>query len=184
MSELRYPVSTLCGDYARAGLGLVLTAGPLLLLELAQVMAALLGGLALLFLWFALRTGLRQLTWIELSPEAIARSGPLPRRLPWARLEQVRLAYYAPRRAQGGGWLQLTLRGQGGDTIRVDSTLDGFADVLERTRSAVEARALPLDPTTATNFAALGLRPPAAAAMPAGGGPAPMASGSGGLPAR
>lgn len=155
MTRHHYPRSSLYGDYLRAGFGLVLTAGPALLVDLADPVAVLFTALAALFAWFGVRTALRQLSWIELSPEAIAVRGPFERRLPWHDLERVKLAYYAPRRSPDGGWLQLTLRGDRGRPIRVDSTLEDFDQVLAQVRSEVDAQSLPLDPTTASNFDAM-----------------------------
>ena len=97
MSRHCYPLTTLYLDYLRVAVGLALTIGPLLLLDLATAMVWLLSGLALLFGWFGLRTGLRQLSWVELSPDAIAIHGPVARQLAWEQLTGVKLAYYAPR---------------------------------------------------------------------------------------
>ena len=110
MARYHYPASTLLPDYLRVAFGLAVTAGPLLALDLANVIAVLLGALALLFAWFGVRTVLRQLSWIELSPTGIALCGPIRRRLPWQQIRRLQLAYYAPRRARQDGWLQLTLR--------------------------------------------------------------------------
>ena len=111
----------------------------------------------MLFAWFGVRTGLRQLSGVELSQAEIALSGPIRRRLPWHELRRLKLAYYAPRRARQDGWLQLTLRGAAGSPIRVDSTLDGFEEVLRRASAAATANHLSLDPTTEANLAALGI---------------------------
>lgn len=157
MQHYRYPAASLLPDYLRVGFGLAVTAGPLLALDLVRWVAILLTALALLFAWFGLRTTLRQLSWVELSPGEIALGGPLPRRLPWQQVRRLQLAYYAPRRARQNGWLQLTLRGPTGSPIRIDSTLDGFDDVLRRASSAAAANRLDLDPTTAANLAALGI---------------------------
>lgn len=160
MATLRYPVSTLYADYVRVGFGLALTAGPLLLLDLAWVVAALLATLGLLFAWFGVRTMLRHLSWVELSAEGVTLCGPIERRLSWSQLTRLKLAYYAPRRAREDGWLQLSLRGATGATIRLDSTLSGFDQVLRRARQAARARGLPLDPTTEANLAAVDLDAP------------------------
>jgi hypothetical protein len=154
---LRYPIAALYADYLRAASGLALTAGPLLLLDLAQVVAALLGALALLFAWFAMRTGLRQLSRVELSGNAIALCGPVSRRLAWNDLDRMKLAYYAPRRSRDDGWMQLTLRGTDGCAIQLDSTLAGFDQVVGQASRAATANALSLDPATHANLAALGL---------------------------
>lgn len=193
MSRHRYPLTNLYLDYLRVAFGLALTLGPLLLLDLATAMTWLLSGLALLFGWFGVRTGLRQLSWVELSPVAIALRGPVGRQLSWEDLAGVKLAYYAPRGGKGSsrssaerddrngrrkGWLQLTLRGAHGRPIRVESTLDGFDQVLRRAMAAVARKQLVLDPTTLANLAALGLDQDAAAQ------PALTPTRAGGLAAR
>ena len=157
MQHYRYPATTLMSDYLRVGVGLAVTVGPLLALDLASAIAVLLAALALLFAWFGVRTGLRQLSGVELSHSEIALSGPLRRRLPWQQLRRLQLAYYAPRRARQDGWLQLTLRGPAGAPIRVDSTLDGFEEVLRLATAVAAANQLSLDPTTEANLAALGI---------------------------
>jgi hypothetical protein len=157
MQHHRYPATTLIPDYLRVGFGLAVTAGPLLALDLAPAVALLLAALAALFAWFGLRTGLRQLSWVELSPGGIALGGPLRRRLPWQQVRRLQLAYYAPRRARQDGWLQLTLRGPARASIRIDSTLDGFDEVLRRATAAANANQLALDPITEANLAALGI---------------------------
>jgi hypothetical protein len=159
MVRYRYPAATLLPDYLRVGFGLAVTAGPLLALDLATAMAVLLGALALLFAWFGVRTVLRQLSWIELSPTGIALCGPIRRQLPWQQVRRLQLAYYAPRRARQDGWLQLTLRGASGAPIKVDSTLEGFDEVLRRATGAAAANQVTLDPTTEANLAALDAAP-------------------------
>jgi hypothetical protein len=154
---LRYSAASLYPDYLRTGFGLAVTLGPLLWLDLAGAVAALLAGLGLLFAWFGTRTVVRHLSRVELSGDAILLSGPVPRRLAWSDLERLKLAYYAPRRSRDAGWLQLTLSGPGGRPIRLDSTLSGFDQVLGQASRVARAKALPLDPATDANLAALGL---------------------------
>lgn len=154
---MRYPVASLYPDYLRTAFGLAVTVGPLLLLDLAGAVAALLAGLGLLFAWFGARTIGRHLSRVELSGDGIALSGLAPRRLAWCDLERLKLAYYAPRRSREDGWLQLTLGGVSGHPIRLDSTLSGFDQVLGHASRVARAKALPLDATTQANLAALGL---------------------------
>ena len=154
---MRYPLGALYADYLRAGCGLALTTGPLLLLDLADGVAVVLGALGALFAWFALRTALRHLSRVELSGSAIALHGPLARRLAWDDLQRIRLAYYAPRRSRDEGWMQLTLHGSDGRAIRLDSTLAGFDRVLGQANRAARAKALSMDAATHANLAALGL---------------------------
>ena len=174
MSRHHYPIGALSSDYMRVAVGLALTLGPLLALELAAPIAWLLAGLAVLFLWFGLRTGLRQLSAVELSPQGIAIRGPFGRQLAWEELAHMKLAYYAPRgwggprrrerqhergeRDEGRrGWLQLTLKGARGRSIRVESTLEGFDQVLRRAMAMAARKQLELDPATTANLGALGL---------------------------
>jgi hypothetical protein len=154
---LRYSLASLYPDYLRTAFGLVVTVGPLLLLDLAGPVAALLAGLGFLFAWFGTRTVVRHLSRVELSGDAIALCGPAPRRLAWCDLTRMKLAYYAPRRSREDGWLQLTLSGAGGRPIRLDSTLSGFDQVLGQASRVAWTRDLPLDPATHANLAALGL---------------------------
>lgn len=177
MSRHHYPIGTLSSDYMRVAVGLALTLGPLLLLDLAAPIAWLLAALALLFFWFGLRTALRQLSAVELSPQGIAIRGPFARHLAWDELARMKLAYYAPR-GWGGprrrerhhqhdvrserderqrGWLQLTLQGARGRPIRVESTLEGFDQVLRRAMATAGRKQLDFDPTTTANLSALGL---------------------------
>ncbi len=80
MSTHHYPIGTLSSDYLRVAVGLALTLGPLLLLDLATPIAWLLSILAVLFVWFGLRTVLRQLSAVEVGTEEIAIRGPARRR--------------------------------------------------------------------------------------------------------
>lgn len=154
-SEHRYPIEALWADYARAGAGLVATAGPLLLVPVADWIAGLLAILAILFAVFAWRTFERQRTRVTIDPEAIAIAGPQRRRLPWHGLTEVRLRYYSTKRDRSGGWMHLRLEGSGG-SLRVDSTIEDFGRIAEQAAAAVRARDLPVDDVTRANFRALG----------------------------
>jgi hypothetical protein len=165
MAQHRYPAKSLAPDYLRVAFGLAATLGPLLALDLARPVTAGLAGLGLLFAWFGVRTGLRQASWIELTAGDIALCGPVRRRLPWPQLRRLQLAYYAPRRARRDGWLQLTLRGADGPAIRVDSTLEGFDELLRQAVGVAARNDLRLDATTEANLAALGLAPGSARAL-------------------
>ena len=52
--------------------------------------------------------------------------------------------------------MELKLRGAG-RRLLLDSRIEGFNDIAQRTASAVARRHLPLTPATAANFAALGI---------------------------
>lgn len=161
MSEHRYQRQAIYLDYGRAGLGFSVTFGPLLFLDLMPALAWPFGLLGLLFLWFGVRTGIRHASAVRITPEQIELAGPKAKTIPWRDLQDVRLAYFSPRRARSDGWLQLTLRGRDRGALKVDSTLERFDDVLERVQDAALANQLSLEPVTAANFAALGLEPDA-----------------------
>ena len=156
MSEHRYPADALVGDYLRAGAGLLLVGAPLVLVPLNIYVEGALGGLAALFGAFGGLTALRQLRRIEVGEEGIAARGPFPVRLTWEALEGVTLRYFATRRDGARGWMELKLRGAG-RRLLLDSRIDGFNDIAQRTARAAARRQLPLTPATAANFAALGI---------------------------
>ncbi|BBK34728.1 hypothetical protein EDC65_2782 [Stella humosa] len=151
----RYPAEALWADYARAGAGLVATAGPLLLVPVADWIAAVLFVLALLFAVFAWRTFERQRTRIAVDEAGIALGEPPRRQIAWDRVTEVRLRYYSTKRDRSGGWMHLRLEAPGG-AVRIDSTIEDFGRIAERASAMVRQRALPVDEVTRANFRALG----------------------------
>jgi len=156
MSEHRYPFGALLGDYARAGAGIMLTGAPLVLIPLNPYVTAILGVLVALFAIFGAATALRHLRRIELAGGTISMTGLFPVRLTWDAIESVRLRYFATRRDGARGWMELTLRG-GGRRMLLDSRIDGFPDIARHAADAVSRRHIAVAPTTAANFAALGI---------------------------
>ncbi len=148
-----YPWKRVAPDYARAGVGLLLTGVPALLPALATFPRMILIGLAAVFLGFGVQTALRHGTRYRLSEQEI-RAEPRGPRLRWGELTEVKLAYYAMRREARDGWLQLTLVG-GGKKLAIDSRLDGFIDIARRAATSAGVNALALDPTTLSNFSGL-----------------------------
>ena len=160
-----YPASALVGDYLRAGAGFLPSAAILLLVPVGVGGAVVLGGLAVLFGAFGLSTLLRHLTRIERGEEGLVAAGPRPRTIAWNALDRMTLAYYATARDRKNGWLQLELRA-GVARVRVDSRIDGFAELVGVAASAAARRDLPLSEATLANLAALGVG--TAAAGPGG----------------
>lgn len=153
--NFRYDGKPILADYARAAVGLALTAGPLLAVDTAPWAAAALGAAALVFVLFALRTAQRHLSSVSVDGEGIRVRGPLGGRVAWAELRAVKLSYYSTRRDRRDGWMHLTLRG--GGTVRLESSLDGFDLIAGQVAEIVRAKRLPLGETTLRNFAALGI---------------------------
>lgn len=155
MARHRYPASTLVGDYARAGLGLVCTGAPLMLGSINPWIAGAFGVLAVLFAAFGGSTALRQLRTVAVDQDAIALEGPLPRRLDWAALEALSLRYFAVKSGKGG-WMQLVLRA-GWRRIAIDSRIDGFAEIAALAAAAAQRRGIAFGEATLANLAALGI---------------------------
>jgi hypothetical protein len=74
----------------------------------------------------------------------------------WSKLDRMKLAYYSTRRDGGSGWMQLKL-GAGWSTLRIDSRVEGFSELVIASAKAAEMRGLPLDPATSANLQALGI---------------------------
>jgi hypothetical protein len=158
VTAYRYPSGPLLGDYARAAAGLVLTAIPPLLLPLSPWVSLPLAVAAGLFVLFAARTAQRHGTVIEMDDNGIHARGPLGGSIPWEHLAKVRLNYYSTRRDRGLGWMQLRLKGTGaGESVRIESTLEGFDEIAERVAEVARRRGIGMTDTTVSNFAALGI---------------------------
>lgn len=163
----RYPPARLVPDGLRALAGFVVTAGPLAFATVLPWVAWLLAAGALLFAGFAVLTLTRVRIRVRVDDHGIeARPGRGP--LAWNRLKRVRLRYFQVRRererepAAGRrpgyqkGWMQLTLREEEGKSLRIDSRLEGFDDIVRRAARAVAMAGLEPDPATRANFAAMG----------------------------
>lgn len=151
----RYPWQAMVPDYARAVIGTTCTAAPLALMELPVAVAGVLAFLAAIFALFGVQAALRHATRILVSPRDI-RALPLGPRLDWERLTRLKLAYFSVRRDGRRGWMELKLRGDG-RTLRIDSRLDGFAEIVDRAARAAGEASLALEPATLSNLANLGI---------------------------
>lgn len=158
VKQFHYRGKVLSIEYLRAGVGLAITTGPLLLLDPAPIVGGVLGALAILFAAFALRTGLRNFTVIEMTEEGIAARGPISCSIPWRRVKLLRLDYYCTGRERDGGrgWMQLKIAGQS-SSIRIDSTIDGFDELAAAAAGIATRHSIPLSDTTAANFQAIGI---------------------------
>ena len=143
------------GDYLRAAVGFVPTATILAIMPVGLVAATVLGGLATLFAVFGVRTIVRQGTRFEITKSALRGSGLRRTSIAWTELDSMTLAYYSTRRDRRDGWMQLELR-SGWKKVRLDSRIEGFADLVSRSASAAKVRGLTLNAATSANLAALG----------------------------
>lgn len=161
MTEHRYDPSELRGDYIRAGAGLAVCIGAVMVSGGGGAAAIIFGLAGLLFLVFGLRTLVRQGSIFELTPEGIKRSnarnfGPPANRLLWREITTVKLSFYSTRRDRSNGWMQLRLTGSEGK-ICLDSTVAGFEKIAERAAHAAAENSLRLGTATVSNFASVGI---------------------------
>jgi hypothetical protein len=154
MTRYTYPNAAMIGDYARAVAGLLPVTAIVAMGPVGPVAAGLLAALAALFAGFGFRTAMRHATRIEASEAGLFASGPLSAAIRWDQLDRINLAYYSTRRDRRGGWMQLELRA-GGAKIRLDSRIEGFDDLVERSAYAASVRGLELNAATAANLEAL-----------------------------
>jgi hypothetical protein len=154
-----YPASAMAGDYLRAAAGLVPTLLLLSTVSVGTVAGIVLGGFAMIFAAFAIRTGLRHGTVIEVDAIELRASGLRPVTIPWDGLDRMKLAYYSTRRDRKSGWMQLEL-GAGRARLGLDSRLDGFDRLVRHAAMAAAERGLQLSEATAANLQALGIRVP------------------------
>jgi len=158
-SRHAYPASAMVGDYLRAAAGLVPSAALLVGASVGGVATVILGSFAAIFAIFGLRTVLRHGTSLEMTETGLRTHGMSRRRLAWADLDRMKLAYYSTRRDRKAGWMQLELGG-GGGKLGLDSRIDGFDRLVRRAAEAARARRLALSDATVANLDALGIRVP------------------------
>jgi hypothetical protein len=155
-ATLRYSWRSLLPDYAGSAVGLACSLGPLAIAQPAAPVAWLLAAIAALFLVYFGRTVCRQLTHIELDEAGIRAEGPLGAAIRWENLRSLRLDYFSTRRDSEEGWMQLRLR-DARRTIRMDSELDGFIDLVRVAVREARRRGIDMDEPTRANLEALGL---------------------------
>ncbi|MBC7802652.1 MAG: hypothetical protein H7Y16_02155 [Candidatus Parcubacteria bacterium] len=148
-------------DYAGGVLGLAFSLVPLALVQPAGPVAWAMAAAAALFLVYFGRTVCRQLTHIELDETGIRARGPLGVAIRWEDLRSLRLDYYSTRRdpevrTVQGGWMQLRLR-DAQRTIRIDSELEGFVDLVRAVSVQARRLGIEFDFSTRVNLGVLGL---------------------------
>ncbi len=155
----RYPLRALSLDYAGAACGLGLSLGLIAFVRLAAPVAWVLAGSAALFLVYFARTVRRHLTRFELDDAGIRAVGPAPvtagAAIRWDELRALRLDYYSTRADRERGWMQLKLA-DAQHTIRIESDLEGFPQIVQRAASEAARLELALEPGTVSNLQSLG----------------------------
>jgi hypothetical protein len=162
VTEFRYPLRVLYGDYLRSAAGLVVGLGVLLAVPPSLPVVVIFGSLAVLFAAFGLRTLHRHALRVAVTDEEIACRGAMTKIIPWRDIAGMRLRYFGSRRSKwrplGSGFMQLTLKGAG-RAMTFESSIEGFDWLAVRAAAAMRARGLALDPATASNLIELGIDP-------------------------
>ena len=156
-ADLRYPRQTLWADYIRASAGALLCGAPLLFLDVNHWLALVLAAGCVLFVLFLVRTALRHHTRYLLAADTLCADGPAGGIVEWSRLDRLKLSYFSTKRDRSDGWMQLSVGSVGGRTVKIDSSLDGFHDVVERAAEAAKATELRLSRATRANLKAMGI---------------------------
>ncbi len=152
-----YPLTGLYGDYLRSLIGLGFMGTPFYFTLGNLFLMVVFGSLTGLFLVFGIRTGIRQLTVIETSPEGIAAVGPLGRRIAWSDVTKVDLKYFSTKRGKtNDGWMQLKIC-DGSGCLKMESTLNDFDKIAALTATAAFNCSAEMTETTMENFTAMGV---------------------------
>jgi hypothetical protein len=159
LTELRYPIRTLLGDYIRAIVGFGVGLYILLTVGFSLIIFLIFGSMAVLFLVFGLRTVQRHLAVVALSSEGVACRDLRTRSIYWRDLSYLKLRFYGIRRrssGDGANFMQLTIKG-GRVSITMDSSLEGFDLLAWRAVKAARENAVSLDPASAGNLLGIGI---------------------------
>jgi hypothetical protein len=159
MTEFRYAPKALLGDYVRAGIGLALMLPLTFAVPAGSVMQWIFALILLFFLLFGARTLARQHSRIVMDSMQIAIFSWRQQRLEWAKLAALKLSFFSTQRDRASGWMELTLKGDG-TVIRIDSALDGFADIARNAADAARRSGATMNDATRANLASLGIEVP------------------------
>ena len=165
MTEHRYLPSAMVPDYLVSGGGLALSLPPLVMFDLPAVTFGILGLLSLGFAIHGLGVVRRQRIRVETDEDGLWFSPPR-RRIVWNEITRFGLSYFSTRRDGARGWMELVVVSPAA-TLRVDSRLERFNELVGRAWHAASRCGVEPDPTTRANLEALGMAP----GEPRGGGP-------------
>ena len=150
-------MNALRGDYLRGAIGLFVTVGLLVAATKITIFQYIFAAGALLFLGFFLRTAQRHLTTFSFSNDTFQANGPLGKSISLSAVIDIRLRYFSTRkdRTGEGGWFELTIRDPK-SKISVDSTINGFEQIMQRCVNTIHQNKLTPSETTIENFSSAG----------------------------
>ena len=125
--------------------------------SVGPVSGVVLGGFAAIFGAFAIRTGLRHGTSLEVSDSELRAVGLRHVVIRWDELDRMKVAFYSTRRDRKSGWMQLELAASRA-RLSLDSRLDGFDRLVRYAAEIAARRGLALSDATVANLQALGVR--------------------------
>ena len=165
MTERRYPPCAMVRDYVTAGIGLALSLPPMVVLDLPAVTFGIFGLMSLCFAAHGLGAVRRRRLRVEAGEDGLSFRPPR-RSIAWNEITRFRLAWFSTRRDGARGWMELKVTSRNA-TLRVDSRLDRFPDLVGHVWRAVARQGMEPDPTTRANLEALGMT----VGTPGAGGP-------------
>ena len=142
-------------DYLISGAGFTLSFWPLAAFDLPAVTSVVLGVLSLAFAAYGAAMLRRQCMRVETDGDGVSFSPPR-RRIAWNEITRFGLAYFSTRRDGARGWMELKV-GSRAATLRVDSRLERFNELVDRVWSAASRLGFEPDPSTRENLRALGV---------------------------
>ncbi len=157
-----YSPNSLRADYFKALVGMLACWAPFAYgAEVSGGMMILLvcGGL---FGLLAIRTMMKSLTKFSLNGEGLKVNFPMRREISWHELTFLSLSYYSTWRNGDNGWMQLTLK-DGRKSLRLESNVSGFEDIVGNALAAAHTARLQLDQKTLRNAEAMNFTGPAGA---------------------
>ena len=151
-----YPWSVLGRDYFRSLFGTIVSMYPLIFLDIDIVFFLLLLGTTILFLILLLRTLQKQVTTVTLTDELLNLSNLFEVTVYWDQLTEMSVSYFSTWRGGGNGWMEMKLKGAG-RAIKIESSLQGFLEIVERAIKSAKGCGLALDSATISNLESIGV---------------------------
>lgn len=162
MSLHVYPTKTIVGDYVRAGIGFAIACLPFALDDVPTTLVVISAVFMVVFSVYAFVTYTRHRTRIELNDDGLIVTAWRRKVIPWQDLQAIKLSYFASRRErkskkiEGDGWMDLFLKGPRAK-VSIESTCDGFEDILRPAVAVALEKKLSLSGATAANLESLGI---------------------------
>ena len=153
----RHTFKSLTSDYTRSFGGVLVMVLPLSSVETTGTVAWALAAGALLFAVYGFNTILRHLGAVECNDTGISVSGLFRRSVAWTEVTDVQVRYFSTRRDGRKGWMQLVFKSPTA-SIRIESTLTGFTDIVGAAVNAANTKGIDLSSTTLGNAEVLGVK--------------------------